>query len=113
MVALDRWVLQSACDQLARWQRRFLDCRELKVSVNLSSRDLYQQYLLQDLKVLLAKTNLSPGALTLEITESMLIQDLTYASQILSELKDCNLKISIDDFGTGYSECIPDLQTLS
>lgn len=100
---LDAWGLQTACSQLAAWQQNFPRWRHLKISVNLSAQDLRQQQLANQVERVLAETGLSPDCLTLEITESMLIDDVASTIDLLSYLKQLGVQISIDDFGTGYS----------
>lgn len=100
---LDYWVLQTACCQLAAWQIAFPDLSNLKVSVNLSAQDLQHPDLLEEVDRVLAQTHLKGRCLTLEITESMLIEDIDSTISLLSQLKERGIQISIDDFGTGYS----------
>lgn len=100
---LDYWVLQTACHQLAAWQATFPGLADLKVSVNLSAQDLKRPDLLKEVDRVLAQTCLSGHCLTLEITESMLIEDIDSTISLLGQLKERGIQISIDDFGTGYS----------
>ncbi len=100
---LDYWVLQTACQQLADWQTAFPSVSHLKVSVNLSAQDLQCPDLLGEVDRVLAHTRLNGHCLTLEITESMLIEDIDSTIALLSQLKERGIQISIDDFGTGYS----------
>ncbi|MDJ0706291.1 MAG: EAL domain-containing protein [Leptolyngbyaceae cyanobacterium MO_188.B28] len=101
--SLDHWTLQTACHQLANWQRAFPDFSTLKVSVNLSAQDLRQPNFLEAVDCVLSETRLNGGCLTLEITESMLIEDVESTIDLLSQLKARGIQISIDDFGIGYS----------
>lgn len=101
--SLDRWMLHSACQQLALWKRQFPDRSDLKVSVNLSSRTLQEPDLVETIEQTLLQTGLSVDSLALEITEETIIENINVASDLLSELRDRNVQISIDDFGTGYS----------
>lgn len=100
---LDSWVLQTACAQLAAWQTTFPHFFDLKVSVNLSAQDLQRFDLLDEIDRVLAQTHLNGRCLTLEITESMLIEDIDFTINLFSQLKERGIQISIDDFGTGYS----------
>jgi diguanylate cyclase (GGDEF)-like protein/PAS domain S-box-containing protein len=100
---LDYWALGTACQQLAAWQMKFPDFSTLKMSVNLSAQDLRQSDLLETVDLILTQTQLQSHCLTLEITESMLIEDIESAIRLLSQLKERGVQISIDDFGTGYS----------
>jgi diguanylate cyclase (GGDEF)-like protein len=101
--SIDRWVSFTACRQLAQWQQQWLDYEALKISINLSAQDLQNPHLLQDIDGLIRASGLSGHSITLEITESMLIEDVSQTIDLLTELKARQLQISIDDFGTGYS----------
>jgi len=100
---LDYWALQTACQQLAHWHTVFPHLAAMKVSVNLSAQDLHRPDLLAEVDRVLSQTQLPGRCLTLEITESMLIEDVESTITLLSQLKERNIQISIDDFGTGYS----------
>ncbi len=103
IVPMDRWILQTACQQLVQWQSRNLVPYPLKISVNLSAQDLRRPKLLQDIDQILQETNLEGSSLVLEITESMLIENIDQTIELLGQLKERNIQVSIDDFGTGYS----------
>jgi len=103
IVSISQWILQAACQQLGTWQRQFPDMEDFRVSVNLSSRDLQQTHLVKTIQQILDQAQLPAASLTLEITESMLIQNIEATIDLLSQLKDLGIRISIDDFGTGYS----------
>lgn len=100
---LGRWILHEACAQMARWSREIEGARELVVSVNLSGRQLTEADLVARIVSLLEETGLEPARLTLEITESAVMQDPETASDRLAALRALGIGISIDDFGTGYS----------
>ena len=100
---LDAWALRTACEQLAAWQRDFPHWGELKMSVNLAAQDLRQRQLPAQVEQILIDTGISPDCLMLEITESMLIDDVEAAITLLHQLKHLGVHISLDDFGTGYS----------
>ncbi|MGB3296173.1 MAG: PAS domain S-box protein [Phormidesmis sp.] len=99
--AIGERVLHKACQQLAIWQAQF-PAQGLKISVNLSVKQL-QNSLLPKLDTVLATFPIAPGSLVLEITESMLVQNIDVTVQLLEQIKSRNVRISIDDFGTGYS----------
>jgi diguanylate cyclase (GGDEF)-like protein/PAS domain S-box-containing protein len=103
MIALTRWILQSACEQCAIWRSQFPNLDDLKISVNLSGQDLQQPTLVETIRQTLAQTQLPATSLTLEITESILIDNIEATINQLSQLRDLGIRISIDDFGTGYS----------
>ena len=103
IVALDRWVIAEACRQAARWRDRFGAAAPGWVSANLSGRHLLESGLEASVGRALAEAGLEPGALTLEITETVLVQDVALAVERLERLKELGVRIAIDDFGTGYS----------
>lgn len=97
---LGDWVLQQACRDAALWS----EPRELRVAVNISSRQLHSPpRFLSSVKAALQASTLPPHRLELEITESMLLQYRTELSVALGELDAMGIRLSIDDFGTGYS----------
>ena len=97
---LTHHVLDSALDQCARWRRAGMD---LSVAVNLSVRNLLDRNLPRQIERLLGAHGLSPDALQLEITESMIMADPERALATVSRLSGAGIRISVDDFGTGYS----------
>jgi len=103
IVAIDRWMFCTACHQLAAWKKKFPNRRPLKMSINLSARDLQQGSLLNSIDCVLEATGLAGSDITLEITESMLIDNISQTIELLKQLKEREIQISIDDFGTGYS----------
>ncbi|NND75328.1 MAG: GNAT family N-acetyltransferase [Ilumatobacter sp.] len=103
IVPIGRWVLREACNQVMRWRKEHPDTAPKGVAVNLSVRQLHDPKLLEDVADALSVSGLEPQALTLEITESMLIEETDRGSRALDQLKAMKVKIAIDDFGTGYS----------
>jgi len=103
ITSMTYWALRTACQQLVTWQTALRDLPALKVSVNLSSQDLRRCDLVEEVDRILAQTHLPATCLTLEITESMLIEDIKSTIAMLTQLKEKGIQISIDDFGTGYS----------
>ena len=100
---LDSWVFYQACQQLFSWKNKFANCFPLKISINLSAQDLRKANLIEDINRILANIGLEGNSITLEITESMLIEDIDLTIDLLAQLESKNIQISIDDFGTGYS----------
>lgn len=100
---LGAWVLREACCQTRLWQMAFREFANLRISVNLSGKQLVSKDLLTDVEQALQVSMLSPECLDLEITESVLMDDTESAIQALMNLKDLGLGLQIDDFGTGYS----------
>ncbi len=103
IVPIGRWVLREACTQVMRWRKEHPDTAPMGIAVNLSVRQLHDPKLLEDVADALSDSGLEPQALTLEITESMLIEETDRGSRALDQLKAMKVKIAIDDFGTGYS----------
>jgi diguanylate cyclase (GGDEF)-like protein len=97
---LTRYVLSTALAQTARWLEEGLDIR---VSVNLSARNLADPTLPATVSQLMEKFGVSPRNLTLEITESSIIADPARAQAVLAGLSRLGITLSLDDFGTGYS----------
>ena len=103
ILPIGRWVLQEACCQVRQWQRDFPALPMLSMNVNLSARQLQQADLINEVRSVLADSGLRPDHLVLEITESLLHQDVEEAVARLHELKALGVRLAIDDFGTGYS----------
>lgn len=103
IVPLDSWVFHQACQQMARWKEKFSCLVSLRISINLSVQDLHNTNLIQDIDNILASIGLEGQSITLEITESMLIEDIDRTIEIFDHLASRKIQISIDDFGTGYS----------
>ena len=103
IVPIGHWVLEEACRQTRAWQLQFGARTAPTVSVNLSARQFQRPELFANIKQVLRETGLDPRCLTVEITESALMQDALATSTTLEVLKDLGVQIAIDDFGTGYS----------
>jgi diguanylate cyclase (GGDEF)-like protein/PAS domain S-box-containing protein len=101
IVALGEWVVRSACRQAQAWRQAGLDA--LTVSVNVSARQFEERRLVERIAGALLDSGLPPHALELEVTESLLMRDLSQAVGRMRELKTMGVSLSIDDFGTGYS----------
>ncbi len=103
IVPIGRWVLQQACRQAAAWHRQGIDPGRLRISVNVSSRQLDHDRLIGDVAGALGDTGIPPTSLVLEITESAFIDDLPAAARRIEALRQLGVHIAIDDFGTGFS----------
>ena len=101
VVQVGDWVLREACRQLAEWHEAKI--RVPKISVNLSARQFAEGDLHQRIAQVLEHSGVPAGCLELELTESILMEDVTNAMQTLGSLKKLGVFIAIDDFGTGYS----------
>jgi diguanylate cyclase (GGDEF)-like protein/PAS domain S-box-containing protein len=100
IVPLGRWVLEQAARQATAWDA---SSGHLTVSVNVSARQIQEPAFVQEVAAILATTGLLPGRLTLELTESVLMQDVDATATTLNALKALGVRLAIDDFGTGYS----------
>jgi diguanylate cyclase (GGDEF)-like protein len=97
---LTRYVMREAVRSCSRWVQCGLD---LSIAVNLSSRDLLDLHLPDEVRLLLNETAIDPRRLELEITENTILSDPVRTRTILSRLKDLGVRLAIDDFGSGYS----------
>ena len=97
---LTHWVLRTAAQQCASWLH---SGRSISVAVNISAIDLFKGDLLKYIPSLLEDCNIPAGLLTLEVTESAVVEDIDQAITILKKLKKLGLRLSVDDYGTGYS----------
>jgi diguanylate cyclase (GGDEF)-like protein/PAS domain S-box-containing protein len=104
IVQIGSLVLEQACRQAKEWQEQPSTDTSLKMSVNISARQLQRpNELLNELVQILEKSGLAPGSLVLEITESMLMGNAEHNVDLLRRLKALGVGIAVDDFGTGYS----------
>ena len=103
IVPLSYHLMEMACRQLHTWQAHYPQAQPLTISVNLAAMQLHSPGLLAHIDDILARTGLSPRSLVLEITESMLIDDIQATLAVLHALRQRSIALSIDDFGTGYS----------
>lgn len=97
ILAIGRWILGAACREAARWPN------PLRVAVNVSAAQLQQPGFAAEVAAVLAETGLPPERLELEVTESLLVEDLATALATLREVKALGIAVAMDDFGTGYS----------
>ncbi len=101
IVRLTQWVLRQACEQAQAW--RAMGLAPLCISVNISAIDFRQRDFVDNLATLLKQTGLPPTQLELEITESVLMQNVDETVDILNRIKAMGVRLALDDFGTGYS----------
>ncbi|HSC81465.1 MAG TPA: EAL domain-containing protein [Chitinolyticbacter sp.] len=101
IVPIGNWVLREACRQAIEWQQHGLP--QLTIAVNLSPLQLHQANLLEIVADALAESGLEAQYLELEVTESVVMQEVEHVMTMLHGLKRMGVKLSIDDFGTGYS----------
>ena len=103
IIPIGKWVLVEACRQMSQWQKLFNPEGPLPVSVNLSGKQFLQPDLLEQIQEVLRETRLDPRCLKLEITESVVMENIEAATHTLEQLRTFGVELSIDDFGTGYS----------
>ena len=101
IVPIGQWVLAETCRQLKVWAGS--DLGELGVSINISSHQFHADGLVDDVLGAIASAGVDAKHIELEITESLLLQDIDNTVIALNKLKNAGITISIDDFGTGYS----------
>lgn len=102
ILPLGRWVLETACAQLARWAKR-PEMAHLSVAVNVSSRQLKHPNFVDEVLSILDHSGANPHRLKMELTESLLVDDVEDAITKMTALKAKGVGFSLDDFGTGYS----------
>jgi diguanylate cyclase (GGDEF)-like protein/PAS domain S-box-containing protein len=101
IVEIGEWVLMTACRQCKAWHTGGFP--RLGVSVNVSARQFREESFVQQVDRALAASGLPPECLDLEVTESLIMEDIQRATRTMRRLKDRGVQLSIDDFGTGYS----------
>jgi EAL domain-containing protein (putative c-di-GMP-specific phosphodiesterase class I) len=103
IVPMGRWVLDEACWRARDWQERYPKHAPLTMAINISARQLRYPELVGEVEDALRRAALDPGSLTLEITESVLVEDEGARAGTLRSLKELGVLLAIDDFGVGYS----------
>ena len=103
IVPIGRWVLREAALQAKRWQAVIPEGESFTMSVNVSARQLMRAEIVDEVAAVLLETGIPPDSLTLEITESVLMNDRHAAITRLHQLKELGVRVAVDDFGTGYS----------
>ncbi|MEZ5426578.1 MAG: EAL domain-containing protein [Pyrinomonadaceae bacterium] len=101
IVPIGGWVIEEACRQILEWEKKF--ALPLKISVNLSAKQLMHPFLVTKVKEVLEKSGLSPDRLKLEVTESAVMNNTDIALKTIRDLNQIGVHLSTDDFGTGYS----------
>ncbi len=101
IIPLGKWILDQACFQIKQWQE--LNLPIIPISVNISPRQFCQTDLVTYIKEIIDKTEIDPCYLKLELTESLLVEDVEITLDQFKKLKALGISIAIDDFGTGYA----------
>ncbi|MEM9908622.1 MAG: EAL domain-containing protein [Cyanobacteria bacterium P01_D01_bin.44] len=103
IIPIGYWVLQEACRQTHHWHQQFPHLSDLFINVNLSGRQFVASDLVDQVAAILRKTSCSKHALKLELTESVVMDNVESTIEVLVRLRALDVQIGIDDFGTGYS----------
>ncbi len=103
IVPIGRWVLREGCRQAKLFRDQTTAAVKPGIGINLSVKQLFQSDIVADVRQALADADLDPTALTLEITESVMMTDIDSAVKRLTELRELGVRLAMDDFGTGYS----------
>lgn len=102
ILPIGHWVLETACAQIKLWEADALT-RDLQLAVNVSARQFHQPDFVAQVLLILEQSGANPAKLKLELTESMVLDDIPEAVSKMEQLKKCGVRFSIDDFGTAYS----------
>ncbi|ABM04824.1 diguanylate cyclase/phosphodiesterase with PAS/PAC sensor(s) [Psychromonas ingrahamii 37] len=102
ILPIGQWVLDSACAQLKAWQKNPLT-QDLVLAVNISAKQLHQEDFVEQVKATLKRHDINPARLKLELTESMLVENISDIITKMNILSKIGISFSLDDFGTGYS----------
>jgi diguanylate cyclase (GGDEF)-like protein/PAS domain S-box-containing protein len=102
ILSIGKWVLESACSQIKAWERN-RHTRELVLSVNLSAKEFRQSDFVAQVQTIVQYYAIDPKKLKLELTESLLLDNIEDTVAIMNALKEIGTQFSLDDFGTGYS----------
>lgn len=103
IIPIGRWVLHEACRQIAAWQAQFPASPPLRMSVNLSAKQISYANLIEEVDQIFQETGPEAGSVGLEITESVIMDNAETATLVLKKLRDRGFRLYMDDFGTGYS----------
>ncbi|OIQ86764.1 cyclic di-GMP phosphodiesterase Gmr [mine drainage metagenome] len=102
ILPLGQWVLETACDQIKRWEGS-LHTRHLQLAINVSARQFHQVDFVQRVRLAIDRTGIQPDRLKLELTESLVLDDIDETIRRMHALREVGVRFSMDDFGTGYS----------
>lgn len=102
IIPIGQWVLKTACDQLRHWQTQ-PQMRNMQIAVNVSARQFRQQNFADEVEQVILHTGINPECLKLELTESLVLDDIDGAIDKMLQLNQLGVSFSMDDFGTGHS----------
>ncbi len=103
IAAIGEWIMRESCKQLAMWQRQYPQTPPLQMSMNISGKQFSQTGLIDQLEAIIGETGVNADSVALEITESMIMDNIDTAIATMARLREMGFHIHIDDFGTGYS----------
>ncbi len=103
ILPIGEYILETACEQLARWRSEIKKANDIEISVNLSINQLSDLVNIERLLKIITRYNFPPHSLKIELTESVLAQNIDLCSQNLEKFKSHHIELCIDDFGTGFS----------
>ena len=103
IVPISVWVLKTACLEAAGWRQRYPAEPPLYVGVNISAKHFSHAGFIEHVKEALEESAIEPRSITIELTESLAMNDVAATGQTMAQLRALGVKLSIDDFGTGYS----------
>ena len=103
IVNIGEWIIREACRELGALQGRYPSEAPLKMSVNISGKQFAQESLVERVAEILRETGVDPHSLVIEITETMVMENLDMAMATMNQFRAMGIHIHIDDFGTGYS----------
>lgn len=103
ILPIGEYILETACEQLFKWRKEIKKAKDIEISVNLSINQLSDLINIERLLKIVARYKFPPHSLKIELTESVLAQNIELCSQNLEKFKSHNIELCIDDFGTGFS----------
>lgn len=103
VVAIDRWVMREVCRQIVGWRGQFAKTSSLTININMSGLHFCRQDTVENIECILRETGVDPLQLRLEITESVIMNNVTSTTAMLRQLRSLGVQLEVDDFGTGYS----------
>jgi diguanylate cyclase (GGDEF)-like protein len=103
IIKIGEWILREACRELGLLQRRFPSQPPMRMSINISGKQFAQENLADLVAAIIQETGIDPSSLTIEITESIIMDNIDVAIATMNRLRAMGVHIHIDDFGTGYS----------
>lgn len=102
ILSIGQWVLDTACAQLKQWHTNRRTCW-LSIAINISPRQFHQADFVETVLTAIAKADISPNSLKLELTETLILDNVSATIEKMNELKQAGVEFALDDFGTGYS----------